>query len=142
MTKTLATLLACAALAATACGDGSGGDAETGGGPISYSRTGGIAGVAAELTIDEDGAATLTTEGPKPRTETFRVPADQLDAITSGIEATGMAQLDAGISEGCADCFVYELEYGGQTATADSVTAPGEFAEATTPLERLLNGGV
>lgn len=116
-------------------------DAPSGGGALTYSRTGGIAGIDEKLTISEDGSATLTSGGygADPRTSTFRVPADELDAITSAIEAVGIDELDVGISEGCADCFVYELEYGGETATADSVTAMGEFAHATASLDKLLN---
>ena len=92
------------------------------------------------LKIDLTGSATLVVGfGPTREVERFEVPADELDRIFAAIdEAGGIAALDQGIDTGCADCFLYELSDGDEEATADSVTASGEFARATAPLQKLI----
>ena len=130
-----------AALALTGCGGGSGPiDPSPGGETISYSRSGGIAGTPQSIEIEPDGAATVEVGfGQTLQTETFDVPAAELDGIVEGIESVGMDALDRGVDEGCADCFLYELRYGGETASADSVTITDAYSEATAPLQELID---
>lgn len=137
VTRVAAIVVACLAPALGGCGDDRATDPSEAG-AISYSRSGGIAGTPESLEIAADGSATLTVGGPDPQTGEFQVPPAELEEITSAIETIGIAALDQGISDGCADCFVYELELDGETASADSVTSTAAFADAIAPLEALM----
>jgi hypothetical protein len=139
-------------LAATAVGCGNSDDEETTGGPVEtngalviYTRTGGVGGIDERLRIDPDGAATLSYGEPTNSQNSFQLSEADLDRITTLLEA---ADLDSMPSQpeptGCADCFVYTVEYGGRTVTYDDATPPaasvgelvtglGELAEAHQP---------
>ena len=108
-------------------------------GQITYSRSGGIAGLAELLEIEANGSATLTVGyGPNQRVEEFGVPPAELERIAAGIESAGIDALDRGVDTGCADCFTYELGFEGETATADSVTSTAAFSGAVGPLVALI----
>jgi hypothetical protein len=137
----LIAVLGAAALAG--CGDDSGTTTPTAppeGEAVSYSRSGGIAGTPQSIEIEPDGTATVKVGfGETEQTEEFDVPVAELEGIVAGIEAVGMEELDQGIDEGCADCFLYELEFAGETASADSVTITDAYADATAPLQKLID---
>ena len=101
MRRAVATILVAVIGVAAGCGDGDPG----GTGAITYSRSGGIAGVVELIEIDESGQARLT--------------------LGSGTDSR-------------ADCFVYAIEYGDESATSDSVTSTEAFFDAAEPLERLI----
>lgn len=134
----VAALAAILGLAGVGCGDGDTTQADHGK-AISYSRSGGIAGLSESLTIADGGGAVLET-GYRPQTKTteFRIAAPDLQELQAGLDRVDVAALDEGPSQACADCFVYTLTYGGATAVADDVTASPALRQAIAPLERIV----
>ena len=128
-------------LSLASCGDDDSSQEPPGGkATITYSRSGGIAGTPQSIEIEPDGSARVESGfGATQRTEDFVVPAPDLDEIVEGIESAGMDALDQGVELGCADCYLYDLGYGGETASADSVTITDAYAEATAPLQKLID---
>lgn len=115
------------------------GDDEPGPRAVEYARLGGVAGVGERLTITEGGEATVTIGfGPEAKVESFQVPPDELARLTEHLSEVEFGAIDTGTSDTCADCFLYGLEFGEETATADSTTIEEEFSQATEPLELLI----
>jgi hypothetical protein len=129
------------AIAAAGCGGGGDGGSDNGhaGGEITLSRTGGLAGISESLTIAPDGAATVTSGfAGEPRTKEVQIGDAELRAVQAELSKADFEALDEGEAAGCADCFVYVLSYGGETAKADDATASPAFRTAIAPLQRIL----
>lgn len=124
------------------CGDDEAPDSPTpptDGQLVSYSRSGGIAGVDQVLTIDADGTGTYEVGQPEPERRSIELSAAELEELRGLLEA---AALDAVEPEqtGCADCFVYTIDYAGTETTLDDVTlldAPGSVQEVIAHLDRV-----
>jgi hypothetical protein len=117
---------------------------QTDGSLVTYTRTGGVGGVDEHLRIDPDGAATLSYGEPTNSSRTFDLTAQQLDQIQTLLDAADLDSAPAPQPTGCADCFVYTVEYGGRSYTYDDSAPPpaaiaelvaglGDLAEAHQP---------
>ncbi len=119
------------------CGDEETEDSASSG-VITYSRSGGIAGIGEFLEIGADGDAELTLGyGADAAVERFEVPADELETIQRGLGEVNFDEIDEGQESTCADCFVYEISYGGQKATSDDISLSEDFRAAAATLVRL-----
>jgi hypothetical protein len=124
-TDHLATAAIAVLIAATAigCGGGAGSTDPTADGPlVTYSRGGGIAGVDERLRIEPDGSAVVSV-GIDGRQSSFALTDHELAQLRGELEAADLGSVDAqGPPTGCADCFVYELTYGGRTISYDEAS--------------------
>ena len=103
----------------------------TNGALVTYSRTGGVAGLDERLRIDPDGAATIAYGEPVNTERTFELSGAELDRITSLLDSANFDSMPANPEPtGCADCFVYTVEYGGDSVTYDDATEPSASIEA------------
>jgi hypothetical protein len=123
--------LVLAAATAVGCGSSddeqttSGGPVQTNGALVTYTRTGGVGGIDEHLRIEPDGTATLSYGEPANSERSFDLSTDELDRITSLLDAADLESMPAEpVPTGCADCFVYTVEYGGRTVTYDDATPP------------------
>jgi hypothetical protein len=126
-------LLLLAALAALLAGCGSDDTADDGeddpvltnGALVTYTRTGGVAGLDERLRINPDETATLSYGEPVNTERKFELTGSQLDEIRSLLDQADFDSMPASPAPtGCADCFVYTVEYGGDTVTYDDATEP------------------
>ena len=78
--------------------------------------------------IEPDGSATVRT-GPDGSQRSFALGADELRVLEAELEA---ADLDAVEDRptGCADCFHYEISYGGTTVGYDEIIEPPQSVAA------------
>jgi hypothetical protein len=133
-TATVIALLVAAALAA-GCGDDEPAEPprpEPNGPLVVYERAGGIAFTAQRLVVAHDGSASVSVEGPGGIGADFELSASELDELRAALED---ATLEGEQTEPtCADCYFYEIEYGGETASFDQTMIPAD----TEPLIALL----
>lgn len=125
--------------------DDSGGPIQTSGALVTYTRTGGVGGIDERLRINPDGTATLAIGEPANVERSFELTAAELDRIESLLDGADFDSMPATPEPtGCADCFVYAVEYGGRSVTYDDATEPsasiaalvaglGEVASANQP---------
>jgi hypothetical protein len=135
------TVLVLAAATAVGCGGSddestTGAPVQTNGALVTYTRTGGVGGIDEHLRIEPDGTATLSYGEPANSERSFDLSADELDRITGLLNAADLGSMPANPEPtGCADCFVYTVEYGGRTVTYDDATPPpASVAELVTGL--------
>jgi hypothetical protein len=142
--KTLALIVALAsAVAASGCGDDGGGEATTSeptAGPlVSYTKTGGIAGINEHLLVAEDGSATLEVGFRNPARESFELEPDELERLRELLAAADFAGVGSRRGLTCADCFQYEIEYASETAAfAEIGDIPESVGEAVAELGRIV----
>jgi hypothetical protein len=117
----------------------------TNGALVVYSRTGGVAGLDERLRIEPDGTATISYGEPVNTEKPFEISAPELERLRTLLDSADFdATPENPEQTGCADCFVYTVEYGGKTVTYDDVTEPapsiaelvaalGEIAESNQP---------
>jgi hypothetical protein len=134
-TATAIALLAAAAIA-VGCGDDepAGSPQPEPSGPlVVYERAGGIAFTAQRLVVEHDGSASVRVEGPGEIGADFELSASELDELRTALED---ATLEGEQNEPtCADCYFYEIEYGGETGSFDQTKVPTD----TEPLIALLS---
>ena len=110
--------------------------------PITFTKGGGVAGIAAELTIDVDGVVTLVTGySPDVEKRELDVPEAQVDEIVALAEEADYPQ-GPGPETGCADCFLYAVSSPAGEASYDDVSladAPGSVAELIGRLNALVD---
>lgn len=136
MRPVVATALACAAL--MGCGDDSRGGSDPGpiGDPlVVYERSGGIAGIHERLEVELGGAATLTFgSGERQGRRALQLTNDELRELESALGSADLDEIEPAPGA-CADCFEYEITYGGETASFDDVAeVPRSVREAQTQL--------
>ena len=108
---------------------------------ITYSRTGGVAGVGEFLAIEPDGQARLQVGIVEPRSTTFEVPAATLDELYRGLEEAGIADWEPPEEEsGCADCFTYEVGVGSEHVDGDEIDFPAELEPMLAELQEMVAG--
>jgi hypothetical protein len=128
-------LLLIAAALLAGCG---GNDDRTEGEPVlsngalaTYTRTGGVGGLDERMRINPDGTATLTYGEPVNTERSFELTGAELDRVRTLLEEADFASMPASPEPtGCADCFVYTVEYGGDSVTYDDATEPSASIEA------------
>jgi hypothetical protein len=135
-------ILAVALLALSGCGE----DAPSAelDGPLSYVRSGGIAGETQELTIQPDGGGKVTSDlgGGNAEAE-FTLPDGERERIAQLVQDADIATLKPRDAPPVADGYQYELSYGGDTVRWEMGGAPeraeelvqvlGEVVEANRP---------
>jgi hypothetical protein len=135
-------ILAVALLALSGCGEDSP-SAELDG-PLSYVRSGGIAGETQELTIQPDGGGTVTSDlGGTEQASEFSLEASQREEIARLAQEADIATLKPREVPPVADGYQYELSYGGDTVRWEMGGTPeraeelvrvlGEVVEAHRP---------
>jgi hypothetical protein len=82
---------------------------------LSYTRSGGIAGVSERLVIAADGSATLRIGFGDPDERRFELDSAQLERLRDLLAAADFAGVGPDRGIGCADCFQYEIAYAGKT---------------------------
>jgi hypothetical protein len=129
------------------CGDDGDGEAPADGPLVEYARSGGVASTPERLTISNDGAATLVSGIEEQRSE-FTLDEAELADLRAELEAANFDTVGKpGEPNPCADCFIYEVVYGGRTISYDDIDTPpesvtavvahlGEIAAAHHPPER------
>lgn len=150
-----ALLAAVAAVALVGCGDD--GEPEAGEPePISFERTGGLAGTRVLLEIGADREATLTegSAGDEATTRFTLDPAEfaKLQARLRAAELDRLSRLEPEGGPTCADCFEYRLRFGPASIEATGETLPtavepgvrllGEIVERESPGGPGVAGGV
>ena len=127
--KTLAVLI-CALLITTlvACGDD---DAPPASDPsttlVTFSRTGGFASYPLRLTVAGDGSSTIAAGQGGP-SRPFELGADELETLRSQLAAAEFDAVEQGPG-GCADCYIYDVEYDGRTTSYDDAADPPATVE-------------
>jgi hypothetical protein len=97
---------------------------------VSYTRGGGIAGVPERLVIQTDGTATVEA-GYEPTATDFRLGDAELEQLRTELDAADLEGVeDPQTPSTCADCFVYEIVYGGVTVGYDEANPPAESVTA------------
>ena len=138
-------LLVLAAVAALLAGCGSDDEPSddtpvlTNGALVTYTRTGGVAGLDERLRIDPDGGATIAYGEPVDSERSFDLTEAELDRVNSLLETADFGSMPANPEPtGCADCFVYTVEHGGDSVTYDDATEPSpSIAELVAALGEL-----
>lgn len=90
---------------------------------LTYTRAGGFAGTFEDIRIGTDGTATLTSGRPETgdRKQTdFTIPAGELAAIEDALANAPFDEVQRGPG-GCADCFEYSIEAGGEELSLSDV---------------------
>jgi hypothetical protein len=124
------------AMLATGCGS----ERSNGADPlVSYQRSGGIAGVNERLVIDADGEAQLAIGEPDPDEQRFTIGEPELERLRSDLAAADFAAINPDSGLGCADCFEYEIDNAGETASFnEAAEVPDSVREVTAQLGRIV----
>lgn len=134
---TARSLVALAALALFALA-GCGGDDEASStlkGPLTYVRSGGIAGETQTLTIQPSGDATLTTDrGTKNESKDFKLDSGQLKRITELADETDLGSVKVEKAAPAPDAFMYSISYDGSEVQWQDGQEPQEVQELTDAL--------
>jgi hypothetical protein len=130
--RTIATLAIGTMLAlGSGCGDNERPDEPIEIARITYARSGGIAGIDETLTVGRDGSGEFEKRFVEDsHVVQFQLEPSELEKLNELLSELDFDSLDTGQSARCADCFVYEISYGGETLTADEITAKPELREA------------
>jgi hypothetical protein len=137
-TATLAALVAVLALAGCG-GDGDGGSPTTpAGGPlVSFHKAGGIAFTKQSLTVQPNGEAELT--GTSLKRAAFTLDAEELRRLEAALDEHPIDELEPPPTDtGCADCYSYELEYGGGKYAADDASISAGAREVVAAIDDVI----
>ena len=110
---------------------------------VVYDKEGGVAGIREQLTVARDGRATLRDGyGDDAPARRFRLTAAQLDHLRGVLEAAHLQRVRSSSGPGgCADCFGYEIRFGGVRVIAyENAIAPA-LAQPIALLDRLVARG-
>jgi hypothetical protein len=142
MTRVLPAIAVAAALAVPGCGadDETAPDPPGGDGPlVVYTKSGGVAGLYERLVVARDGSAAVEVGYRQPLRESFELEAAELDRLSELLAAADFGGANPGPGIGCADCFQYEIEYGGKTsAFAEIGDIPQSVGEVVGELGRIV----
>ena len=132
-------IVACLLVFGAGCGDDEAPEDPTEPATITYSRSGGVAGIDETLTVRPDGSGEFErgSAGDSP-VDRFQLEPSRHEELTEVVGELDFAALDAGQSATCADCFIYEISYGDSTLTADDVTAKPELRRALSALNEAI----
>jgi len=102
---------------------------------VTYSVSGGIAGISEQLVVQPDGQADLTSGSRQGRsTGHFQLADAEFANLKDKLDAAGLDSLPKPKPTGCADCFEYKIGYGNTTYSADEASLPGRLAPAIAAL--------
>jgi hypothetical protein len=120
--KTLAVLGACAAVLVAGCGDDAAPEKPGSGALVTYARSGGVASVPEQLVLQPDGMATVEA-GIDGARASFELEPNELEQLRAELEAADFGALEPSPTV-CADCFSYQVVYGGNTISYDEADSP------------------
>ena len=130
----LAALLAFVALAGAVGGCGSGGSSSSSSGStgneklVSYHRSGGLAYSNLTLTVDSDGHTVAISKGPTGSNHrAFTLPGSQVTRLRKTLDDAPLGGLPKRTKLGCADCYQYQFEYGGDSYSTDEASVPSSL---------------
>ncbi len=136
---TTAAALVIIALAGAGCGGGStsSSTAQKGGGRlVSYHRSGGLAYSNLTLTVDSDGHAVAIAKGPTgSNRRSLTLPQSEVAKLRTTLDAAPLAGLPKRTNLGCADCYRYQLEYGGDSYSTDEASLPSSLKPVVAALD-------
>ena len=136
----LAGLVVLAAISVVGCGSSSSSSssASTGGQGtvVSYHRMGGLAYSNVTLTVDSDGHAVAVAKGPTgSNRRSFTLTASEVAKLRKILDAAPLAGLPKHTNLGCADCYRYQLEYGGDSYSTDQASLPSSLKPVVAALD-------
>jgi hypothetical protein len=136
MTARSALGVAIALLALSGCGEDS--PSATLSGPLSYVRSGGIAGETQVLTIQPDGGGKVTSDlGGTEQASDFALDDTQREEIAKLVNDADLATVKAREAPPVADGYQYELSYGGDTVRWEMDGTPERISELVRVLGEL-----
>jgi hypothetical protein len=104
-------------------------------GTLGYSRSGGIAGLSEELTIQRDGRAKVTTrEGSKA----FKLSKEERSRVSAALEDADLANVKVKKTPAVPDSFIYDLRYRGAKLQLNDTNVPKAVKPLLTELHRLV----
>lgn len=108
---------------------------------VTFTQTGGVAGMDESLKIEVDGHATITLGEPANEERSFELTEAELDRVTTLLDGADFDSMPATPEPtGCADCFVYTVEHNGDSITYDDATdADPSVAELVAGLSELVD---
>lgn len=138
--SSLAGLVALAAISVVGCGSSSSSSSSTStgghGAVVSYHRTGGLAYSNVTLTVDSDGHAVAVAKGPTgSNRKSLTLTASQVAKLRKTLDAAPLAGLPKHTNLGCADCYRYQLEYGGDSYSTDEASLPSSLKPVIAALD-------
>ena len=115
---------------AIGCGEDEPADRDSSAGPLlTYQRSGGIAFSVESLEVEADGRATYSSDdGPGPEeVRRFQLSAAELAGLQTTLEENPISSFpEPDPDVVCADCYEYELSYGGETYSASDATVAAD----------------
>ena len=128
MTARSALSVAVALLALSGCGEDS--PSASLNGPLSYVRSGGIAGETQELTIQPDGRGRVTSDlGGTEQATDFTLSDSEREEIAKLVNDVDLATVEVDDAPPVADGYAYELTYGGDTVRWEMDATPEDISE-------------
>jgi hypothetical protein len=89
------------------------------------------------LVVETDGSATVQA-GVDPARESFRLGDEELQQLQDELEAGLASDAEPGPPSGCADCYVWEVTYGGEVISFDeSQEVPAALGAVVTHLNQI-----
>lgn len=140
---------AIAALLTVLCCGCTGTDRDTSGQPpaerswLSYTRTGGIAGVRDEVQISGSGTTTVVRRGQPARR--LDLPAERLDDLRRAVTSANLPRVQSTstavpAATGVRDSYSYDLSAGGATVRCTDGTVPAPLAPVLSQLDAIIVG--
>ena len=138
----LAGLLALCAIsgALAGCGSGSSSGSSTteGGTLVSYHRSGGLAYSDLTLVVDSDGHAVAVSKGPTgANRKTLDLAPSQVAKLRKTLDQAPLRKLPKRTRLGCADCYRYRFQYGGDVYSTDEASVPPSLNPVIAALDPL-----
>jgi hypothetical protein len=104
-------------------------------GPLSYARSGGIAGIVERLSVQPDYRAKVTT---RAGTKAFRLSKAERSRLSSALARANLAHVRIEKTPPFPDAFVYRLRYRGRTLDFHQGNAPARVKRLLAELGRLV----
>jgi hypothetical protein len=103
-------------------------------GTLGYARSGGIAGLSEELTIQPDGRAKVTT---RKASKAFKLSKDERSRVSVALADADLAHVKVRDTPAVPDSFVYELRYRGTRLEFNDTNLPKAVKPLVSELHRL-----
>jgi hypothetical protein len=92
-------------------------------GPLSYSRTGGIAGIVEHLAIQRSGSAKVS-KGFRARSHSFKLSSRERARVENAVRAAHLRTVKVPKHPVTPDAFVFTISYAGRKLQFDDVSMP------------------
>jgi hypothetical protein len=107
---------------------------------MNYERSGGFAPSTESLRVSPGGFAVATSGGTRAgeRKVRFRLGVRRIRSLQLGLRRAHLASIPPG-KGGCADCFLYSLDYEGASLELEEVDVPPRLAAAFGQIEEVIS---